>query len=86
MLAREVLVEAAQGLAGAVDDLLDGELLAGLGTGQQLEPGVEEPLHPAFAAHPGRVEGAGDGEVPPAHRRVGGGLGGVVSGGHRPSV
>ena len=56
VLAREVLVEAAERLAGTVDDLLHGELLAGLGAGQELEPGVEEALHATLAAHPGRVE------------------------------
>ena len=53
VLAGEVLVEAAQRLPRAVDHLLDGELLAGLGAGQQLEAGVEEALHPALAAHAG---------------------------------
>ena len=72
MLAGEVLVEAAQRLPGAVDHLLDGELLAGLGAGEQLEAGVEEALDPSLAPEPGRVEGAGHGEVPPAHRCVGG--------------
>ena len=82
----EVLVEAAQRLPGAVDHLLDGELLAGLGARQELEPGIEEALHPALAADPGRVERAGDRQVPPAHRGVAwaGGVRGV--GGHRPSV
>ena len=72
VLAGEVLVEAAQGLAGTVHDLLDGELLARLGAGQQLETCVEEALDPALAAHAGRVEGAGHGEVAPADGGVGG--------------
>ena len=78
MLAGEVLVEAAQRLPRTVDDLLDGELLAGLGAGQQLEAGVEEALHPALAPQPGRVERPGHGEVPPAHRCVGGVAGAAV--------
>ena len=72
MLAGEVLVEAAQGLTGAVDHLLDGELLAGLGARQQLEPCVQEALHPSLAPQPGRVEGPRHGEVAAPRRRVGG--------------
>ena len=63
MLAGEVLVEAAQRLPGAVDHLLDGELLAGLCLGQQLEAGIEEALHPSLAAEPGRVERPRHGQV-----------------------
>ncbi len=87
VLAGEVLVEAAQRLPGAVHDLLDREVTAGLGAGQELEAGVEEALHPALAPDTGRVEGAGNRQIPPAHRGVGSRSGGgVVSGGHRPSV
>ena len=73
VLAGEVLIEAAQRLPGAVHHLLDGELLAGLGPGQQLEAGVEEALHPSLAAEPGRVQGPRHGEVTPADRFGGGG-------------
>ena len=73
MLAGEVLVEAAQRLPGAIDHLLDGELLAGLGLGQQLEAGIEEALDPSLAAQPGRVERAGHGEVTPSDGLGGGG-------------
>ena len=56
VLAREVLVEAAQRLAGALDHVLDGELLAGVVL-HQLERGVEEALHPLLGpgALPGRA-------------------------------
>ena len=73
MLAGEVLVEAAQRLPGAVDHLLDGELLARLGPGQQLEAGVEEALDPSLAPQPGRVQGPGHGQVAPPDRLGGGG-------------
>ena len=73
VLAGEVLVEAAQGLAGAVHHLLDGELLAGLRPAQQLEAGVEEALDPSLAAEPGRVQGPRHGEVAPSDRFGGGG-------------
>ena len=45
VLAAEVLVEAAQRLAGALDDLLDGEFLARTGV-QELDGGVEKALDP----------------------------------------
>ena len=73
VLAGEVLVEAAQRLAGAVHHLLDGELLAGLRPAQQLEAGIEEALHPSLAAEPGRVQGTRHGQVAPPDRFGGGG-------------
>ena len=73
VLAGEVLVEAAQRLAGAVHHLLDSELLAGLRPAQQLETGVEKALHPSLATEPGRVQGAGHGEVAPSDRFGSGG-------------
>ncbi len=73
VLPGEVLVEAAQRLPGAVHDLLDGELLAGLGVAEEFEPGIEEALHPALAPDPSRVERAGHRQVPATQRRVGGG-------------
>ena len=76
VLAGEVLVEAAERLPRAVHHLLDGELLAGLGPGEQLEPGIEEPLDPSLAPQPGRVEGARHGQVAPSDRLGGGGRAG----------
>ena len=55
VLAGEVLVEAAQRLAGALDDLLDGELLA-VRAGHQLEGGVEEALDTLLGPGAGGVE------------------------------
>ena len=75
VLAAEVLVEAAQRLAGALDDLLDGEVLAGV-LGHQLHGRVEEALHSVLRAGAGRIERAGDGELTPRGGGVGGrGLG-----------
>ena len=74
VLAGEVLVEAAQRLAGALHDLLDREVLA-LGAAHQLEGGVEEPLHPLLGPRPGGIERAGDGQLAPGRR---GALGGGV--------
>ena len=71
VLAGEVLVEAPQGLARTLHHLLHGEVPAGLGARQQLEPGIEEALHPVLAPHPGRVERPGDGKIPTADRSVG---------------
>ena len=59
LLPAEVLVEAAQRLARALDDLLDGELLARLVVVHQLEGGIEEALHAALGADPGGVERRG---------------------------
>src|SRR5580704_17786078 len=86
VLAGEVLVEAAQRLPGAVYDLLDGEVTARLGAGQELEAGVEEALHPAFAPDASRVEGSCDCHVPPPHRGVWRGCACIFSRGHRLSV
>ena len=55
MLPPEVLVEAAERLAGTVHDLLDGEIPARAGV-EQLDGGVEEALHPCFGPEPGGVE------------------------------
>ena len=59
VLAVEVLVEAAQRLLRAVDDLLDRELGRALLV-DQLERGVEEALHALLGAGAGRVEAAGN--------------------------
>jgi hypothetical protein len=55
VLAAEVLVEAAERLAGALDDLLHGEILARTGV-QQLNGRVEETLHATFGADASRVQ------------------------------
>ena len=70
MLAAEVLVEAAQRLTRALDDLLDGEVLARVALVHELERGVEEALDPVLGPRAGRVERSGDGLLPPAHRRL----------------
>jgi hypothetical protein len=58
VLAGEVLVEATQRLAGTLDDLLHGEVLAG-GAVHQLEGRVEEALHPLLGPHPSGIERPG---------------------------
>ena len=63
VLAGEVLIEAPEGLPRAVHHFLNGELLARLGPGQQLETGVEEALDPPLAPQPGRVQGSSDGQI-----------------------
>ena len=55
VLPAEVLVEAVQRLAGALDHFLNSELLARTGL-EELGGGVEEPLHPDFGAHASRIE------------------------------
>src|SRR3954453_18712852 len=70
LLAAEVLVEAAQRLAGALDNLLDRELLARRALGHQLEGGIEEPLHAALGASARRVERARDGLFTPRRGRL----------------
>ena len=67
VLAVEILVEAAQRLAGALDDLLDREVVAVL---HEVECRVEEALDPGLGPCPRRVEDARDGEVA-AGRAVG---------------
>ena len=52
---------------GALDDLLDGELLVGV-VGHQLEGGVEEALHAGLGPHPGGVEGTGHRLLSPGGR------------------
>ena len=64
VLAVEVLVEAAQRLLRAVDDLLDRELGRALLV-DQLERGVEEALDPLFGAGPGGVQAPRDRPLPP---------------------
>ena len=65
MLAPEVLVEAAQRLAGAIHHLLDGEVLARAGI-EQLGGGIEEALDPGLGPEPGRVERPRHRLFPPA--------------------
>ncbi len=69
MLPAEVLVEAAQRLAGALDHLLDGEVLA-RALVEELDGGVEEALHPALRPEAGRVQRAAPppGRAGSAHR------------------
>ena len=62
VLAPEVLVEAAQRLAGALDDLLHGEVLARAGV-HQLNGGVEEALDAALGPDAGQSPTSGP---PPA--------------------
>ena len=64
VLAVEVLVEAAQRLLRAVDDLLDRELGRALLV-DQLERGVEEPLHALLGPRAGRVQAARDRTLAP---------------------
>jgi hypothetical protein len=56
VLAGEVLVEAAQRLPGALDHVLDGEVLARLVVHHQVDRGVEEALYPLLGPGPRRVE------------------------------
>src|SRR5207249_11336979 len=60
---------AAQGLPGLLDDVLDGEVLAGRTVAQQLEGSIDEPLDAALGPHPGRVQRPGYSLVTPARRR-----------------
>jgi hypothetical protein len=64
VLAVEVLVEAAQRLLRPVDHLLDGELGRALLV-DELEGGVEEPLHPLLGPRAGGVETPRDGSLTP---------------------
>jgi hypothetical protein len=70
VLAGEVLVEAAQRLAGLLDDLLHRELL-GVGVHHQVERGIEEPLHPLLRALPRGIERPGHRHLPPRAGGVG---------------
>ena len=54
VLAAEVLVEEPERLAGALDHLLHGEVLAGIPLVHQLEGGVEEALQAVLGPGPGR--------------------------------
>ena len=53
VLAPEVLVEEPEGLAGALDHFVHGEIAAGLTLGHQIEGGIQESLEAVFGPGPG---------------------------------